>query len=266
MRSRAEMKMAAKQNYYRYQGVFLAIGAILVVAGIIASIPNNFAQTPSMQQMSEAWLPIKAELGSGSAQLRDFSKLFTAYLDSGSKFSNVVFLQINLLMTLLGLGLSVLQVGLSNAALFAGAGGEAKFALFYKPLKDFGRWLGLYAMMLLRIFLWMLLFIIPGIIASYQYRLAVYLMLEYPELGINKALRLSGQLMEGYKWQLFVLDLSFILWWLLNLITFGLANLYVLPYRELTNVQFYRDLRAEHPVEGLAVVGPDSSVICPPRA
>ncbi len=64
----------------------------------------------------------------------------------------------------------------------------------------------------LLIALWALLFIIPGIIAAYRYRQGLYLLLDHPEMGIMDCIRTSKNLMIGHKWELFVMDLSFLLW------------------------------------------------------
>ena len=64
----------------------------------------------------------------------------------------------------------------------------------------------------LLIFLWALLFVIPGIIAAYRYRQGLYLLLDHPEMGIMDCIRTSKNLMDGHKWELFVMDLSFLLW------------------------------------------------------
>ena len=91
--------------------------------------------------------------------------------------------------------------------------------------------------------LWSLLFIIPGIYKSYQYRLVPYMLAETPDMDYREALRRSTELMDGQKWNTFVLDLSFILWSMLVLITCGIAGvLYVVPYRNLTNAALYREL------------------------
>ena len=65
------------------------------------------------------------------------------------------------------------------------------------------------------IFLWSLLFFFPGIIAMYRYRMAIYLLLEHPEMSVMDCIRESKRLMSGHKWELFVFDLSFIGWGLL---------------------------------------------------
>ena len=91
--------------------------------------------------------------------------------------------------------------------------------------------------------LWSLLFIIPGIYKSYQYRLVPYMLAETPDMDYREALRRSTELMDGQKWNTFVLDLSFILWSMLVLITCGIAGVfYVVPYRNLTNAALYREL------------------------
>ncbi len=73
--------------------------------------------------------------------------------------------------------------------------------------------------------------------AAYSYRLSVFLLLDYPPLASLQCLRLSRQIMKGYKWPLFVLDLSFLGWQLLTIIPF--VSLWVLPYTETTNAVFY---------------------------
>lgn len=103
--------------------------------------------------------------------------------------------------------------------------------------------------------LWALLFIIPGIYKSYQYRLVPYIMTENPEMDYKEALQLSKDMMEGQKWNTFVLDLSFIGWHLLSLLTCGiLAVFYVAPYKNLTDAALYKAIkgsREEEIVDGI---------------
>ena len=90
--------------------------------------------------------------------------------------------------------------------------------------------------------LWSLLFIIPGIIKSYSYSMALYIWTENKEMGALEAIRKSKEIMEGHKMDLFVLHLSFIGWYLLTCITFGIAAIYVVPYVDATMVNFYRSI------------------------
>ncbi len=94
------------------------------------------------------------------------------------------------------------------------------------------------------IFLWSLLLIIPGIVKAYSYRMIPYILAENPEMSFTEAKQLSCEMMNGQKWRTFVLDLSFILWALLSMITLNIVGiLWVAPYMEFTNAELYRTLR-----------------------
>lgn len=104
----------------------------------------------------------------------------------------------------------------------------------------FSHFLRLIALNLLEglfVFLWSLLFIIPGIVAAYRYRLAIYLLLEHPEMRVMDCIRESKRLMYGRKGELFILDLSFLGWYLLTIIPF--ASVYVTPYIQTTRAGYY---------------------------
>lgn len=101
-------------------------------------------------------------------------------------------------------------------------------------------------------FLWGLLFIIPGIIKSYAYSMTPFIAAENPELGSDECIERSMKMMYGHKWELFVLDITFIGWWLLCLITFGIAALFVHPYNTLAHIEFYKELKAEENKEAAA--------------
>jgi uncharacterized membrane protein len=109
----------------------------------------------------------------------------------------------------------------------------------------FGRSLGLYWLMNLYVFLWSLLLIIPGIIAAYGYSMAFFLLIDNPEIGISEALRNSKEMMYGYKGKLFMLNLSFIGWMFLCILSFGIGFLWLQPYMMTSMVLFYEDLKKE---------------------
>ena len=98
------------------------------------------------------------------------------------------------------------------------------------------------------IFLWSLLFVIPGIVKAYSYRMIPYLMAEDSNLSFFEAKDLSRRMMDGHKWNTFILDLSFIPWHILSFLTAGIVGvLYVVPYVEYTDVELYRVLRQTIP-------------------
>ena len=96
----------------------------------------------------------------------------------------------------------------------------------------------------LRIFLWALAFVIPGIVKMYQYYMVPYLLAEHPDLEYKSALQMSRDMMEGNKWKTFVLGLSFLLWDFFGVLTLGIGEmLYVQPYRQLTFAALYCKLK-----------------------
>lgn len=80
------------------------------------------------------------------------------------------------------------------------------------------------------IFLWTLLLFIPGIIKSYSYYLAEFISMKNPELTAKECITKSREVMNGHKWELFVFQLSFIGWVLLSILTFGILNIWLMPY------------------------------------
>lgn len=102
----------------------------------------------------------------------------------------------------------------------------------------------------IRIFAWTLLLIIPGVIKAYAYRFVPYLLADNPQMPYDRALYLSDQMTAGHKWQMFVLDLSFLGWYLLGLLALGIGTLFVHPYVNATMAELYAVLRREAVVHG----------------
>lgn len=112
-----------------------------------------------------------------------------------------------------------------------------------------GHFINLFLVMLMRdiiTFLWTFLFIIPGIVKVYQFRMVPYILAETPDISWKEALDKSKELMAGYKFKAFLLDLSFIGWHILSTITFGIVGIfYVEPYRLASCAEFYVALKDE---------------------
>ena len=98
-------------------------------------------------------------------------------------------------------------------------------------------------------FLWSLLLIVPGIIKSFSYAMAMYIWSENKEMGALEAINKSKKMMDGHKMDYFVLGLSFIGWILLGCITLGIALIYVIPYMETTMANFYNSIKDSEPVQ-----------------
>lgn len=91
-------------------------------------------------------------------------------------------------------------------------------------------------------FLWTLLLIIPGIIKSFSYAMTPFIMADHPELTANQAITRSREIMDGHKWELFVLELTFIGWEFLSILTLGIGLLWVVPYMSAARAAFYREI------------------------
>lgn len=99
--------------------------------------------------------------------------------------------------------------------------------------------------------LWTILFIIPGIIKGYSYAMTPYILKDkfaagQTDIGATEAITESRHLMDGHKMDLFVLDLSFIGWGLLGIITFGIGFIWIVSYYRQTKANFYRSLVANN--------------------
>lgn len=99
-------------------------------------------------------------------------------------------------------------------------------------------------------FLWTLLFIIPGILASYSYAMTGYILAENPEMSAGEAIARSKEMMDGNRWRLFCLQFSFIGWGILCAFTCGIGNLWLVPYKQAAEAAFYREISGtEHWIE-----------------
>ena len=94
----------------------------------------------------------------------------------------------------------------------------------------------------LYVLLWSLLFIIPGIMASYSYAMTEFILAEHPELTAGEAIAQSKEMMSGNRWRLFCLHFSFIGWDILCTLTMGIGHLWLRPYRQVADAVFYREI------------------------
>ena len=95
----------------------------------------------------------------------------------------------------------------------------------------------------LKIMLWLLLLVVPGIIKTYEYSMIPYLLAENPNITADEAFSLSKQMTTGQKMNLFVLDLSFLGWYFLGFLCFGIGALFVKPYDVAAFTEVYLILK-----------------------
>ena len=152
----------------------------------------------------------------------------------------------SLIDSLLRLAMAVVGVGFSLFVMTSVRRSQPALGNLLDGFGMFPRVLFLIILQIVLIFLWSLLLVIPGIIAAYRYNFAVYVMIDHPEMSAMDCLRESKRLTTGYKRQLFLLDLSFIFWFLLTMIPIigYIAQVYVTPYMESARVLYYEQIRA----------------------
>ena len=119
---------------------------------------------------------------------------------------------------------------------------EPQIATLFSKFSKLGTGVAMRLLTGLFIFLWSLLFIIPGIIASYRYAMTPYILAENPDRGVMDAIDASKKMMQGNKFRLFCLHFSFIGWDILATLTLGIGNLWLVPYKQAASAAFYREV------------------------
>ena len=216
---------------------------LAVIAGVIASLVTTSGSAgPNFNVTFESGqLAASMELFGQTVLSTVRQSSFLPTLLAGG--AAVLFLVILALAVLYGVLGSVVSVGYArfNLNLVNGFGADLHRLLDYFPYwkttfcAHFLR--GLYTL------LWTLLFIIPGILASYNYAMVNYILSDHPNITASEALAASKDLMYGNRWRLFCLRWSFFGWNILAGLTLGIGNLWLRPYKEAAYAAFYRSLR-----------------------
>ena len=140
----------------------------------------------------------------------------------------------------------VLQLGYAEFLLKQHDGKETNVNDLFSQFDRFGTGFAQHFLRGLYVALWSLLFIIPGIIKGLAYAMTPFILAENPNLTASEAIRLSEELMDGHKTDLFVLDLTFIGWDILAALTLNLGNIALNPYKNAAYAAFYRQLQVEN--------------------
>jgi len=139
----------------------------------------------------------------------------------------------------------VIQLGYAQFLLKQHDGQTAEFNDLFSQFDRFGTGFAQAFLRNLYTFLWMLLFIIPGIIASLSYAMTPFILAEHPDLTASEAISRSKELMDGHKTDLFILGLTFLGWDILCILTLNLGYLALNPYKNAAYAVFYRQISAE---------------------
>ena len=134
-------------------------------------------------------------------------------------------------------------------------------SIYKEGFDNFGKYLSTMLTTYIFIYLWTLLLIVPGVIKGYSYSQVKYIIHDNPNLNSRDARKMSEIMTKGYKSDLFMLDLSFLAWYLLVACTAGIATIYVTPYVETTKAMYYENLK-KHAIDS-GLISPDSFGIIP---
>lgn len=232
MRSSKEFRALAR---YRLAGKWGTSILVTFVAALLGGTENRTPDFTTILDMGD--LPEQVRGGLEPLFAHPLvSSLVTGFLAAG--------LMIGLALFVLG---SAVELGHHRYYIGLAVGETPDFALLFSRFSVFLKALGLRLYMALFIILWGLLLLIPGIVASYRYAMAPYLMAQYPEKGIRECMEDSKALMPGHKGRLFLLDLSFIGWIFLSLFTAGLGMLWLNPYMAAARAAFYLERTGQLP-------------------
>lgn len=136
----------------------------------------------------------------------------------------------------------VVQLGYARFLLRQHDGKPTEFNDLFSQFDRFGTGFAQHFLRSLYTLLWSLLLIIPGIIAALSYAMTPFILEEHPELTASEAIRRSKELMRGHKTDLFILELTFIGWSLLCILTLNLGHIALNPYKNAAYAVFYREI------------------------
>ncbi|MCL2871046.1 MAG: DUF975 family protein [Coriobacteriia bacterium] len=227
MKSRIELKFRARELFFNNWVVFALSAAVLWIVSRIQVQIMNLQTVPE-----ESILLAEATPG-----MEIFAETWRAAPDFG-----IPNWQIYLAIFLIGVLWAVLDYGFSSLALRAVKDEDLPDVEVFSAYKRFGRWVIFYLIYMVKVMLWSIFFIIPGIIAALNYSQAVFLMVEDEKLKPLDAIKKSIALMRGRKLELFTIWVSFIGFHILALFSWGVSTLYSAPYMKMTYAGYYREL------------------------
>jgi hypothetical protein len=220
MWNRLEIKNKAKAVLKKcYWQTFLVSIVLSMVTGGSSSGGRNSSQWNASGDFDFGWLPVIILAGLFAIVFAILFKVFIGYaIEVGARKFMLEAIDGNV------------DIGQLGYTFKSKRYGNIVKTMFIKSIMLFG---------------WFLLLIIPGIIKSYAYRMVPYILAENPDMNSREAIDLSEEMTRGQKMDIFILDLSFIGWWILGAIAFGIGVVFVMPYYNMTHAVLYTKLKEE---------------------
>lgn len=205
---------------------------------------KNFSLCLLIFMVINSIVSVPSVVSQGYELIYEYADFYSSGLDSVVLiFSSPLF---SLATTALNyLILPILTYGLYSIALKVQKNQDFELSDLFDGFQNF---VNIFIMSLLQgffVFLWTLLFIIPGIIKGISYSMVYFIMAEEPDIRPMDALKKSEQLMDGYKLDFFLLQLSYIGWVILSVLTLGIVSLYYEPVLYTSYAEFYQKIKKE---------------------
>ena len=135
-------------------------------------------------------------------------------------------------------------LGLAKFALSISRNEDTRLEHIFSGFNHFGTALASYLLVTIFTLLWMLLLIVPGIIAAFSYSMTFFIINDEPTIGAMEAIDKSKKMMDGFKMKYFRMMLRFVGWSLLCILTLGIGFLWLIPYMQVSMAKFYEDVKA----------------------
>ena len=232
---KAKGKAAFRANYWKC--VIVALILSLLVGGAAAGGSGSMKDAtddsgePTFEETFEALTPDEQEVA---------VKIFAAVIGALAVFGLIASVVKILVFNPLKLGADIFFYRNSEAPAEVGE-------MLYGFKNGYGRVVLTLFLRDLFTELWMLLFIVPGVIKALSYSLTPYILADNPDLSATEAITLSRKMMNGHKMDVFMLWLSFIGWMILNALTCGLVGVFwVNPWMCATDAEVYKTIKAQY--------------------
>ncbi len=211
------------------KGKYWMAFAVILVTGLIGSIGNSFVSFA--QNLGEV-------LGLVNPDELDSTMAI------GALVLNCVVMFSAIIGSLFGIFVAnAITVGVSNYFI-KNTYSKPSFKDAFSGFKvKYGRNIGTLFITGIKVVLWSILFIIPGIIKTYEYAIIPYILADDAEISSKDVFKKAKQMMKGNKWRLFKLEFSFIGWFVLCVLTLGIGTLFLIPYVNAANAEFYAELK-----------------------
>lgn len=212
-------------------GKWAASAAVCLVAFLLggAMIATNF-----LPQVTFKW----------HGEITSLEDMLTALTTLSHRFGGTTFSigALGFVEFILG---GVIQLGYAKYLLKQHNHQEAAISDLFSEFERFGQGFAQKFLRGLYCFLWGLLFVVPGIVKTYSYAMTPFIMADHPNLTASEAIQASCDMMNGHKWELFVLRLTFIGWAFVAALTMNLGHLILNPYRNAAEAAFYRQIAGQ---------------------